>query len=400
MTDPCNCHQDCCTPKLPVSGGATTPFVPLPAETKKDAPCCGPPVSDPSTPHELPGYSICRFVKGFEETPAGRVPVIHTRLNCLDRLGTLRARLGFFRNAYKIAPGIYSSGKPGPDSPVLVTANYKLSFDSLRRHLGSADAWILVCDTRGVNVWCAAGKGTFSGEEVAARIERCHLKRIVRHRKLILPQLAATGVSAQKVKQLSGFEVIWGPVRAEDIPEFLKNGMKADEKMRRVTFSLSERLVLTPVELSLLAKPLTAVLAAVFLLSGIGPDIYSFHAAWTRGLIASYAFVLGILAGTFATPLLLPWIPGPPFALKGTIAGLFFAALLPKGLSSIEFSALVLIVVTAGSYLAMNFTGSTPYTSPSGVEKEMRWAIPLQLIAMIAAAVLWMATPFLSKGIS
>jgi hypothetical protein len=394
MTDPCTCRPDCCTSTAPDVFEKISPFIPLPAAAKEDIPCCGSPVTKAASPYETPGYAICHFVQDFVETPAGRVPVIHTQLTGLDWLGTVKARMGIFRNAYQVAPGIYSTGRPGPDSPVLVTANYKLSFDAIRRHLGAVDAWIMVCDTRGINVWCAAGKGTFSSEEVADRAARSKLKQLINHRRLILPQLAATGVSAQKVKQLSGFEVIWGPVRAEDIPRFLKDGMKADGNMRRVTFSLLERLVLTPVELSLLAKPLMGILAAVFLVSGLGPGFFSFHAACARGLYAAHAFVLGIISGAVVMPLLLPWIPGLSFSLKGGIIGLLFAALVPKGLSGMELSALVLVVMAVSSYLAMNFTGSTPFTSPSGVEKEMRLAIPLQAVAMLAATVLWILTPF------
>ncbi len=394
-TDPGTCGPDCCTPAQPAACEKISPFIPLPAAAQKDAPCCGPPVAQAASHYETPGYRICHFVKDFMETPAGQVPAIHIRLTGLDWLGTLRARLGIYRNAYQVAPGIYSAGRPGSDSPVLVSANYKLSFDVLRRHLGSVDAWIMVCDTRGINVWCAAGKGTFSSQEVADRVARCNLKQLVNHRRIILPQLAATGVSAQKVRRLSGFEVVWGPVRSGDIPRFLKQGMKADGNMRRVTFSLIERLVLIPVELSLLAKPLIGVLAAVFLISGFGPGFFSFHAAWFRGLYAAHAFVLGIFSGAVVMPLLLPWIPGLSFSLKGGIIGLIFAALLPKGLSIIDFSALALVVITVSSYLAMNFTGSTPFTSPSGVEKEMRIAIPLQAIAMLGAAVLWVLTPLI-----
>ena len=164
--------------------------------------------------------------------------------------------------------------------------------------------------------------------------------------------------------------------------------------MRRVTFTLFERLVLTPVELSLLAKPLLMILAAVFLVSGIGPGFFSFHAAWARGLYAAHTLVLGIFSGAVVTPLLLPWIPCRSFSLKGGLIGLVFAVFLPKGLSEIEFSALLLVVTAVSSYLAMNFTGSTPFTSPSGVEKEMRLAIPLQALAMLAAIVLWILTPF------
>jgi len=390
---PDGARTSCCQPAAPGVSGKS-PFPLLPPAAKRDIPCCGSPVTKAASPHETPGYAICHFVRDFMQTPAGRIPVIHTRLTGLDRLGTVRARMGIFRNAYQVAPGIYSTGHPNPDSPVLVTANYKLSFDALRRHLGAVDAWIMVCDTRGINVWCAAGKGTFSSEELADRAARSNLKQLVHHRRLILPQLAATGVSARRVRQLSGFEVVWGPVRAKDIPRFLKDGMKADGNMRQVTFSLPERLVLTPVELSLLAKPLIGVLAAVFLVSGIGPGIFSFHAAWLRGLYAAHAFVLGVFSGAVVMPILLPWIPGRSFSLKGAIIGLFFAALLPKWLSGIELSALLLVVTAASSYLAMNFTGSTPFTSPSGVEKEMRLAIPLQAIAMLAAVVLWILSPF------
>ena len=152
-------------------------------------------------------------------------------------------------------PGLYAVGAASADSPVLVTANYKLTFDTLRRELAGVDAWVLVLDTRGVNVWCAAGKNLFSHDELALRVQRTGLERVVRHRRLILPQLAATGVSARQVKKKCGFEVVWGPVRARDIHDFLRNGMKAEQAMRRVTFTFGERLVLVPVELSFLPSP-------------------------------------------------------------------------------------------------------------------------------------------------
>ena len=115
-----------------------------------------------------------------------------------DHVGTIRARLGISRDRYRVAPGLYIVGKPGAESPVLVTANYKLSFDSLRKELGGIDAWILVLDTMGVNVWCAAGKRTFSTEEVIRQVNGVGLDKLVTHRELILPQLGAPGVSAQK----------------------------------------------------------------------------------------------------------------------------------------------------------------------------------------------------------
>jgi len=280
----------------------------------------------------------------------------------------------------------------------LVTANYKLSFDTLRRELTSLDAWILVIDTRGINVWCAAGKGLFCTREVVGCVNRSMLKKVVRHNQLILPQLSATGVSARRVKKESGFSVLWGPVRATDIQRFLAKGNKVDKSMRRVTFSIGERFVLIPVELSHLPKPSMWLLPAIFLLSGIGTHFFSFSDAFSRGLMLLAAYGAGILSGAVAAPVLLPWIPVRAFALKGMLtgiaAGLSVAAIFYSGIIWAEALALLLITMVISSYLAMNFTGSTPFTSPSGVEKEMRKAIPLQAAVALIALAAWVAAAF------
>jgi CO dehydrogenase/acetyl-CoA synthase gamma subunit (corrinoid Fe-S protein) len=91
----------------------------------------------------------------------------------------------------------------------------------------------MVIDTRGVNVWCSAGKGTFCADEVVRRIEVVRLPEVVSDRRLILPQLSAAGVAAHEVRKRSGFHVVFGPVRAEDLPAFLADGMRATPEMRR-----------------------------------------------------------------------------------------------------------------------------------------------------------------------
>ena len=186
------------------------------------------------------------------------MPQVKTALGFRDHLGSARARAGVARNQYKVNPGLYCTGAPGSESPVFVTANYKLSFDSLRRELAGLDAWILVVDTRGINVWCAAGKGTFSDDEIALQVKRTGLARIVSHRELILPQFAATGVAAYKLKKKCGFIGIFGPLRAKDIRNFIRNNKQADETMRAVTFTFAERLVLVPVEILLIWKIVSA----------------------------------------------------------------------------------------------------------------------------------------------
>jgi hypothetical protein len=372
--------------------------VPMVKSPEDDAPCCGPKQGPPSSPYERPGYRMCRFVVDFVETTVGAVPRIKTSLKFPDLAGTIRARLGISRDRYLVAPGLYCVGTPGPEAPVMVTANYKLSFDNLRRELDDTDAWILVLDTRGVNVWCAAGKRTFSTEEVIRQVKRISLDTLVSHRELILPQLGAPGVSSHKVKRGCGFKVIWGPIRAGDLKTFLRNGRKAEDAMRQLTFTTSERMVLIPVELSLILKPSVAVLLAVFLLSGISPDVFSFSAAWFRGLNVAAAYLLGVLAGAVAVPIFLPWLPGRQFYLKGIltgIAGAFFIVFyLGDSITRLESLTLILLTTTVSSYAAMNFTGATPFTSPSGVEKEMRRGIPVQVIALTVSIITWVAAPF------
>lgn len=351
-------------------------------------------------PDERPGYTLCRFVEQFISTPVGPVPCVKTVLDRQDQVGRLLVRLGFGRNNYKVAPGLYAVGRPDADAPVLVTANYKLTFDHLRGGLGRTDAWMLVLDTRGINVWCAAGKGSFGTDELVHRVQSTALAKVVRHRRLILPQLGATGVAGHQVRRACGFEVVWGPVRAEDLNAFLAAGKCEQAAMRAVTFTFRERLVLVPVEITLLRKHLLWALAAIGVLSGIGPSIFSWTAAWQRGIPALLAMLTGIAAGCVVVPLCLPWIPGRAFALKGTIAGGIAGGLLvlwlwaDSWISPLGVLALLLLATAMSSFLAMNFTGSTPFTSPSGVEKEMRWAIPLQAAAALLAAGLWVGAAF------
>ena len=237
----------CCSPEKENDGNASScacqettsgnlkPEFPIAPDV--GAACCGATPQVAGKGHEKPGYRLWTFVDDFVDTPAGAVPRVHTRLNREDRRGTRWARLGIGRDNYRIAPGLYAIGAPDPHAPVLVTANYKLSFDVLRSHLQGVSAWILVLETNGINVWCAAGKGTFGTTEVAARVKAVGLEKIVNHRRLILPQLSATGVSARQVKKMCGFEVVWGPVHAKHIGAYLDAGMRATPAMRKVTFT-------------------------------------------------------------------------------------------------------------------------------------------------------------------
>ncbi len=380
------------------SGRKLTPDFPIFTATPSDG-CCGSASSCGDSVDERPGYRIWDFVETFVETAVGPVPQVKTRLTRSDRWGTIAARVGIGRDRYRIAPGLYAVGEPNGDAPVLVTANYKLTFDALRIHLAGCHAWVLVVETYGVNVWCAAGKGSFSAGEVSARAAACGLDRLVAHRRLILPQLCATGVAAREVKRRSGFQVVWGPVHARDIGAFLRAGSTATDAMRRVSFTLRERVELIPVELTHLGKPSLYLVPGLFLLSGIGSGLFSIDAAFTRGWMALLAYLAAVVSGVILTPAALPWLPGRAFAVKGAGMGIASGALLSLALvgrlERVEMLALSLFVTAVSSFLAMNFTGSTPFTSPTGVEKEMRCAIPAQVAAIVIAVVLWVAAGFM-----
>ena len=144
------------------------------------------------------------FLKGEVPVSGSFVPLISTKLNYADLIGAVRVRLGIARNKYRVNPGLYAVGIPDLTADVFVTANYKLSFDHLRKNLSGINGWILVLNTNGINVWCAAGKGIFGTRELVSRIKDVSLDKIVSHKRIILPQLSATGVAAHQVKDGNG----------------------------------------------------------------------------------------------------------------------------------------------------------------------------------------------------
>jgi len=275
------------------------------------------------------------------------------------------ARLGYRRGEHRVRPGLYALGQPTPESPVWVTANYTLSFDALRSALDGIDGYILVLDTEGINVWCAAAKGTFGTDELVRRIEATGLANVICHRTLILPQLGAAGVSAHEVRQRCGFRVEYGPVRASDLPEYLKTH-RATPEMRRVRFDFPDRLVLIPVELVHVFLPLLLAAVMLYLLGG-----------WT----AMAAAVVAVLAGVVLFPILLPWLPTHDFSSKGFLLGgavalpFALATLLGNGPSVLwrflTALAYLLALPPVTAFLALNFTGSTPFTSRSRVRREI-----------------------------
>lgn len=328
------------------------------------------------------------FVEGSVGADGIRVPVVSTGLTRRDIAGGRMVRWDMGRMNYAVHPGLYAAGRPGPQSPVLVSANYKLSFDALRKELTGIDAWILVLDTKGINVWCAAGKGTFGTAELLQRIAAVGLDGVVTHRTLILPQLGAPGVSAPEVKQGSGFRVVYGPVRAADIPVFLAAGMRKDDDMRRVRFRLSDRMAVAPVELRHALPYILAVLAA----SGLAALPFTAGTAW-RFFTVLLPLSGSLLVGTVIFPALLPYLPFQAFSLKGAVLGILWGlgSSLAMGLTALQAAGITLAAAAIVAFLAMNFTGASTFTCQTGAELEVRRGLVPMAASMILGIGLFIA---------
>jgi hypothetical protein len=311
-----------------------------------------------------------------------------------DTVGRFKARWGLGRMNYRVHPGLYGLANPDENSPVLVTANYKMTFDLLRRELKGVSAWILVLDTKGINVWCAAGKGTFGTDELVRRIRSAGLEGFVKHRTLILPQLGAPGVAAHAVKKETGFRVVFGPVYAKDIKRFLSDGMKIlDPEMRRVRFTLTDRLALTPMEIIPALKFIPVVFGILVLLRLL--DGSGLHAAFWREF---FVYVGALAVGTTLVQALLPWIPGRSFTWKGWLLGAIWtaAAIALFHPDSLTATSSLLVAPMLSGFIALNFTGATTFTSLSGVKKEMKFAVPALIASAVAGIVVRIISLFLT----
>jgi 2-polyprenyl-3-methyl-5-hydroxy-6-metoxy-1,4-benzoquinol methylase len=204
----------------------------------------------------------------------------------------------------KIRTGLYRVGNPDRDAPVLLTGNYELTVRRLVKTLdGQVDCWLVVANSQGINVWCAAGGGHFTASDVISGLKTSGILEMVDHRALILPQLCANGVDGWHVRQETGWGVHWGPVRARDIPAYLQNGRKKNQPMRQANFPLRDRLEMTTVMLFLYA-----FLLLIPVLIFWRPYIFLIY-----GLMISISYFYGIF---------LPWIPGRDGLGKGAVLAL------------------------------------------------------------------------------
>jgi Pyruvate/2-oxoacid:ferredoxin oxidoreductase delta subunit len=257
------------------------------------------------------------------------------------------AQLAFvhlFRAAPYPAPtGLVRIGRPDRRAPVLVTTNYALTVRRVTRALAGTDCWLLIAPAGGLNVWCAAGDGHFSIDSIVSILRTSRIAELVDHRRLILPQLCANGIDMFEVKRRTGWTAVFGPARAEDVPEYLRNGRKKPERMLRVTFTHRERLEMALAmwgSLALRYAPFPALVLGVAALPGF--------------LVALAILSLAVSHGCFV-------LPGRTFVQKAGGVGLVLAALavvLTPGPGSL---GRVTLIAAAAFLVGSAFPGYSPY---------------------------------------
>jgi len=248
-------------------------------------------------------------------------------------------------------PGLRKVGSPTPDSPILLTCNFTLTVRRMMDTLRGHDVWLLVADSHGINVWCAAGGGHLTHHDVIAVVRSSGIAEKVAHRRLILPQLAATGVERRIVEQRTGFEVKWGPARLEDVVAFLDAGSHMKKRWRRMVFPLWERM-----EMALMWAAPVALIAGLALWA-----LANARVAWIG------AGVLGLTI--FAIFAALRWLPveGAKRALTYVGGALLSTALgagalsLLGALDAVQVGLLALANAIAMGVLSLDVAGTTPW---------------------------------------
>jgi len=205
--------------------------------------------------------------------------------------------------------GLRRIGNPGADSPVLVTCNFHLTVKRLAKVLRHMDVWLLVADSKGVNVWCAAGAEEFNTHSVASVVKTSGIEDMVNHRTLILPPLGAPGVKAADVRAKTGWKTKWGPVYAKDIPRYKTRGFRRDESMKRVRYDLKQRL--------------DTGIGSLFPFYFLGAVIFFI---FFRGLLFDYLVAGAAAFLAFLT--LCPWIPGKRGITKAILCDTILLAIL------------------------------------------------------------------------
>ena len=269
----------------------------------------------------------------------------------------------FFELMFRLFPNpeptaLYKIGNPQSSSPVFVTGNFELTVRRVVRALPPLDCWLLVCDSRGINIWCASESGKFGTANIIKAIHTTNLAEKVNHKQIILPQLSASNVSVAEIEKETGFVSRFGPVHARDIGAYLKN--PDTREIRSVTFDLRERMEVS------LGSPIILVIVLLTVFNFMG-----------------YPYLLTILPLIYLTNFIHAIVFPRRIIRNVLIWAVFFGALV-FAVNYLMFSYLLAldfwlqnITISIGiAYLVLEFEGWSPLVKFSyGLQKKAQISV-------------------------
>jgi ubiquinone/menaquinone biosynthesis C-methylase UbiE len=305
--------------------------------------------------------------------PTPEIAAVSTTLTFGDRLANLVAYSFLYMTFLRVEPGLYKVGEPGPAAPLLVTGNFTLTFNLVRRALREMDAYVLVIDTHGINVWCASGAGKFDAREVALSHRAFRLAEVPRREPAVLPKLSATGVAKYKLRDDFGVKAAFGPVYIRDVGAYLAAGYRKTPAMNRVDWGLAKR-----IEVTWFFALLNAAAVAL--------PLAFFHRLYSPLVVAAVA-AISLLVGV-----LYPWLPTRLYSIKGlaATAPVAVSVLTYKWLAGAGGSSLgkwAIFLAWAGILLGLEYAGNTSVSSASQMNEEFKPGL-VALAALTAAFIL------------
>ncbi|MHA1629964.1 MAG: acetyl-CoA decarbonylase/synthase complex subunit gamma [Candidatus Heimdallarchaeota archaeon] len=122
----------------------------------------------------------------------------------------------------QVSAKLYEFGNVSPESPVLLTTNFSLTFFTVTTDIDACGVpcYLLVVDTEGTSVLTAYAANKINEKTIAKSIANARLDEVVAHRKLIIPGFLSP-LSA-KIEDETGWEVLVGPMDSSEIGAFLK----------------------------------------------------------------------------------------------------------------------------------------------------------------------------------
>jgi ubiquinone/menaquinone biosynthesis C-methylase UbiE len=329
--------------------------------------------------------------KSDDKTIPKEITNVESVLGQFPQLKTAYCIINGILTRKHVPPGVYKIGNPNKNSPVLVTANYYWTVNSVYNtlHRDDIDCFLLIIDSDGINVWCAAGGGHFTHTQILEAIQVFDLKDFIDHTSLILPQLSATGVD-RKVLSKSGWKPIFGPIDIKNVKSFLQTFTKNSETAK-IDFKIPFRTLMGIQHAFFIScvmfLPLLLILG---LLAAIKIPLTLF---WISVVIQ--LLILGVI-----TNMLFIWVyPVFNFTSSFFKKGLFVAIInsivtVLYLISEVKTNSLytiifwVALVTMVSLFIVLDLAGNTPYTNHLDVESDLTlFMVPAIILFLIAVLI-------------